>query len=83
VVIALIIALPLTALIVAGMVLYGVYMGLKWNHQMSVEKRAPDPPIAPVKEFDPFQRAQEKAKEMLGADVYNEWINGPEEKEGE
>lgn len=82
-VIALIIVMPILALIVAGMVLYGVYMGLKWNHQINVEKRAPESPVATVREFDPFQRAQEQAKELLGVDVYNEWIHGPQKREGE
>lgn len=78
-VIALLILLPIVALMMGIFALYGVYMGLKWNFQMKVEQRPPENPLPP----NPVKAIVQRKNEKQVENILHEWINGPEKKEGE
>lgn len=75
-VIALLIMLPIISLMVGFFTLYGVYMGLKWNHQMKVEQKAPESPM-PSNPIQPIiERNEIRRNEKEVASVLEEWLNG-------
>lgn len=75
--IAIIILIPVIALMVGFFTLYGVYLGLKWQVEVKQEQTPTQPfsnPIQPILE----QKREEKAEETLN-EVLDEYLNGPKE----
>lgn len=79
-VIALIICIPITALVVGFLVLKSVHIGLKWQFETRQgDKPTLDVnPIKPVIEAVTEHRQAEAIKEQQS--IFDEWVNGPKER---
>lgn len=76
--IALLISLPITALVVGFLVLKSVQLGLKWQIQ-TTEKKEPELKIPnPIKEHTK-QKQSEKQIQFTN-DILDEYLNGPKEE---
>jgi Mg2+/Co2+ transporter CorB len=76
--IALIICIPITALVVGFLILKAVQLGLKWNVQMKQDK---EPELRTVVD-DIKDHAQEKKAEKqaeITQSIFDEWTNGAKE----
>lgn len=77
----LIISIPITALVVGFLVLKSVHMGLRWQYELKQEKPptfdVPNP-IAPIVEV--VQEKQQVKHQEEVKSVFNEWVNGAEER---
>ncbi len=73
----LLIAVPVTMLITGGLVLWAVYMGLKWQIQTK-EGKEPDKPVTnPLKPIaDVFQAKAEQTQAAKMQSLMDEWLNG-------
>lgn len=76
--IALILCIPITALVVGFLVLKSVQLGLRWQIQ-TTQQKPPEMdlpnPIQPM-----VEARQTKQAEKEQANILNEWLNGPVEE---
>lgn len=72
--IALIIMMPITAMVVGFLVLKSVQLGLKWQIQTS-EKQTPTLDIPnPIKEHKEARQAEKQVQ--FTSEIMDEWLNG-------
>jgi hypothetical protein len=77
VVVILTIGLIIMGVITPFMVLYAVYMGLKWN--INIQKGEPiEPPNVEIP--NPFKDAAEKNQTAIQNEIMKEWLYGADEQ---
>jgi hypothetical protein len=78
-VIALIICIPITALVVGFFVLKSVQMGLRWQVEVKHEQKPTmESPVQPIFEAKAEKEELEATKEQES--IINDWIYGADEK---
>lgn len=75
-VITLLIVTPFMLLLTGLLVLYAVYMGLKWNYQINVERKQPESPLPDNPVSAVVHHIQDKAQEKTSINILQEWLNG-------
>lgn len=75
--IALIICIPITAIVVGFLVLKSVQLGLRWQLQIKHEEKPTMEVHNPITTV--VNEVKEKQVEKEQANILNEWLNGPAE----
>lgn len=80
--IALIICLPITALVVGFLVLKATQLGLRWQVEVKREQTPTMESVNPIKPVvDAVERKQEIKAMQVQQNVLDEWLNGAPEEE--
>lgn len=77
-VVALIIMIPVVAILTGLFTAWGLYTGLKWQIQTQRGQEPEKPVSNPVKEIFEIKTQKEQAKAQ--ETILDEWLNGPKEE---